>query len=405
MNGTPRANRYTIGLFGNRNAGKSSLINAITNQSLAVVSDIAGTTTDPVTKSMELLPIGPILLIDTPGLDDSGLIGKLRIEKTYESLRKCNLAIFVKDVNELFSEEEKDFLYELKNRKIPFICALNKCDNENAIEKANDICSQIKYECVNISSKSRLGIEKLKETIIKKSDYTSIEPSLMEGLVEKDDVFILVTPIDASAPKGRLILPQQQVIRAILDEGAIAIVTKETELNKTLNSLRKEPKMVITDSQAFKIVDEIVPKNIPLTSFSILFARQKGDLDELIKGVENIDCLKSGDKVLICEACTHHRQDDDIGTVKIPNWISRRTGKSIDFEWTSGAHFPKDIKKYALIIHCGGCMINRKEMLFRISEAEKNGVKITNYGMVIAYVNDIIGNNRGLGSIKLIDLN
>lgn len=402
MNGTPRANRYTIGLFGSRNAGKSSLINAITNQSLSVVSNIAGTTTDPVKKSMELLPIGPVLLIDTAGLDDVGDIGELRIEKTYEALRKCNLAIFVKDVEKDLTETEYNFIDELKERKIPFICAINKCDDEMKIQASEKIIEQIEGDCIKISSISNYGIDNLKNKIIEKSKNASVEKGLMDGLVDKEDIFVLVTPIDAAAPKGRLILPQQQVIRSILDAGAVAVVSKETDLQVTLQSLKKAPKMVITDSQAFKYVDKILDEDIPLTSFSILFARQKGDLDELVRGVKNIDALENGDKVLICEACTHHRQEDDIGSVKIPKWILERTEKSIDFEWTSGAHFPENIEKYSLIIHCGACMINRKEMLYRIKLAEKKGVKITNYGMVIAYVNNIIDNKRGLGSIDLM---
>lgn len=380
LNSTPMSNRYTIGIFGRRNVGKSSLINAITNQKIAVTSDIEGTTTDPVYKAMELLPIGPIVLVDTAGLDDVGELGKLRIEKTYEVLRKCDFAIVVTDQKGITSFE-KEFIFELKERKINSMLVFNKCDDEN-------IKAPI-YENIPVvyaSTKNKFGIEKIKNQIVASFAQPFEKKSLVDGLLSQGDVAVLVTPIDSSAPKGRLILPQQQTIRDILDVGATAFITKEDELKDVLSSLKKPPKIVITDSKVFKTVAKDVPQNIALTSFSILFARQKSDIAEMVRGVKFVEKLSDGDRVLIVEGCTHHRKDDDIGTVKIPNLINQMTGKKVKYEWASGAYYPKEIDEYDLIIHCGGCMLNDKEMQYRVSKARQKGVHITNYGVFLAYV-------------------
>lgn len=380
LNSTPMSNRYTIGIFGRRNVGKSSLINAITNQKIAVTSDIEGTTTDPVYKAMELLPIGPIVLVDTAGLDDVGELGKLRIEKTYEVLRKCDFAIVVTDQKGITSFE-KEFIFDLKERKINSMLVFNKCDDENIkAPMYEDI------PAVYASTKNNFGIEKIKNQIVASFAQPFEKKSLVDGLLSQGDVAVLVTPIDSSAPKGRLILPQQQTIRDILDVGATAFITKEDELKGVLSSLKKPPKIVITDSKVFKTVAKDVPQNIALTSFSILFARQKSDIAEMVRGVKFVEKLSDGDRVLIVEGCTHHRKDDDIGTVKIPNLINQMTGKKVKYEWASGAYYPKDIDEYDLIIHCGGCMLNDKEMQYRVSKARQKGVRITNYGVFLAYV-------------------
>lgn len=380
LNSTPMSNRYTIGIFGRRNVGKSSLINAITNQKIAVTSDVEGTTTDPVYKAMELLPVGPVVLIDTAGLDDVGELGKLRVEKTYEVLRKCDFAIVVTDQKGITSFE-KEFLAELKERKINFVLVVNKSDDKNAKIQIDD---DIPF--VYASAKNNFGIEEIKGMVIASTVQSDEKKSLVDGLLGQGDVAILVTPIDESAPKGRLILPQQQTIRDILDVGATAFLTQENELKNVLDSLKNPPKIVITDSKVFKTVSRDVPPHIPLTSFSILFARQKADIAEMVRGVKFVEKLSDGDKVLIVEGCTHHRKDDDIGTVKIPNLINKMTGKNIEYEWASGAHYPKDIDKYDLIIHCGGCMLNDKEMQYRVSKAKRKGLHITNYGVFLAYV-------------------
>lgn len=391
MNATPRANRFTIGLFGMRNAGKSSLINALTGQDIAVISDVAGTTTDPVYKSMELLPIGPVVFIDTAGLDDIGHLGKLRIEKTYEVLRKCNLAVVVIDVQVGITKQETEFIERLNRRKIPSICVLNKCDN---IVPDTDEIERIKQD-INIpiicaSARSGMGIDDVKKLIVENSNIEDVEPALVGDLISSGDMVVLVTPIDKAAPKGRLILPQQQTIRDIIECDAMAVVTKEHELKLTLERLVQTPAIVITDSQAFLKVSADVPEDIPMTSFSILFARQKGDLAQMVEGIKRIEQLVPGDKVLIVEGCTHHRQSDDIGKVKIPRWIRQIVGGNIQFEWMSGACYPKDVSGYAAIVHCGGCMLNRKEMQFRIEKAREQGVYTTNYGVLIAYVMGIL---------------
>jgi [FeFe] hydrogenase H-cluster maturation GTPase HydF len=395
MNSTPLSNRLTIGIFGRRNAGKSSMINAITGQNIAVTSDIAGTTTDPVFKTMELLPIGPVVFIDTAGLDDFGELGKLRTEKTYEVMRKCNLALVVIDSQAEITEFEEKLFDELNQRRIPSICVLNKCDKARPATKVyqNKILPD-SIPVVYASAITGEGIGEVKRQIIAKVKY-DMEPPLVSDLIRSDDMVVLVIPIDRSAPKGRLILPQQQVIRDILDCNANAVLTKENELKLTLERLNKPPAIVITDSQVFHKVSIDTPDCIPLTSFSILFARQKGNLAEMVRGVKRIERLIPNDRVLIVEGCTHHRQDDDIGTVKIPRWIRQIAGEDIQFEWASGVGYPKNLNKFSLIVHCGGCMLNRKEMQYRIAEAHKQGVAITNYGVLIAYVKGIL--KRALG--------
>ena len=391
MNQTPLANRYAIGLFGRRNAGKSSLINALAGQPVAVTSEIPGTTTDPVKKAMELLPIGPVVLIDTAGLDDEGDLGQKRIEKAYEELRRCNLALVVADAAQRVSSFEEDFLDQLKKRRIPAVLVLNKCDSAQPDGAAlSALSARLGVPVTAVSALTGQGIEKLKAQIIHSAQLEDAEPALVGDLIRSGDIVVLVTPIDKAAPKGRLILPQQQTIRDILEADAIAVVAKEHELKRALERLAAPPKLVITDSQAFLKVAADTPPEIPMTSFSILFARQKADLAQMVRGVKRIERLKPGDRVLIVEGCTHHRQSDDIGTVKIPRWIRQFAGGGVQFEWASGACFPKDVSPYSLIVHCGGCMLNRREMSFRVEEAARQGVSVTNYGVVIAYVLGIL---------------
>ncbi|WP_227016438.1 [FeFe] hydrogenase H-cluster maturation GTPase HydF [Sinanaerobacter chloroacetimidivorans] len=391
MNTTPMANRFTIGIFGRRNAGKSSLINALTGQSIAVTSQVPGTTTDPVYKAMELLPLGPVVFIDTAGFDDTGELGELRIEKTYEVLRKCNFAIVVGEFGRGTDPEALAFVKELTERQIPCIYVLNKCDQagsrETEIEKIKELA---KVPVICVSALKREGIDELKDQIARHNNPDDREPALIGDLMGSGEIAVLVTPIDKAAPKGRLILPQQQTIRDILEIDGIALVTKEHELKQTLDCLKADPAIVITDSQAFLKVSADTPPHVPLTSFSILFARQKSDLAEMVRGIKRIERLQPGEKVLIVEGCTHHRQADDIGKVKIPRWIRQIAGGEISFEWASGAGFPKDIKEYAVIVHCGGCMINRREMQYRVNKALKQGVPVTNYGILIAYVQGIL---------------
>lgn len=391
MNATPLANRFTIGLFGRRNAGKSSLINALTGQNIAVTSEVAGTTTDPVYKAMELLPVGPVVFIDTAGLDDTGELGKLRIEKAYEVLRKCNLAIVVADVESGITVFEIELIEQLQQRKIPCICVLNKCDRQAPDAKEFEKQKQlVRIPMVCASTLNGSGIDEVKKQIIAKSNCEDVEPALVGDLIHSGDIAVLVTPIDKSAPKGRLILPQQQMIRDIIESNAMAIITKEHELKLTLERLNTPPTIVITDSQAFHKVSADTPVEIPLTSFSILFARQKADLAEMVRGIKRIERLVAGDKVLVVEGCTHHPQSDDIGRVKIPRWIRQFAGGDIQFEWASGAFYPQNISEYAVIVHCGGCMLNRREMQYRMEKAREQGVYITNYGLLIAYVMGIL---------------
>ena len=379
LNDTPNSQRVNIGFFGCRNAGKSSLVNKITNQNLCVVSDFAGTTTDIVSKAMELLPLGAVLVVDTPGIDDDGKLGQKRVEKTKEALRRCDIAVLVTDCTRELNSFEKNLINEFENRKVPYLVVKNKCD----------LLSENISDGLFVSAKTGFGVEELKNRIatVVKTENSNL---LLEDIVEKGDIVVLVTPIDESAPKGRLILPQQQVVRNVLDCGGINVVVKEDELEHTLDVLKIQPKIVITDSQVFDFVANIVDESISLTSFSILMARKKGFLKTAVKGAVSIDNLKNGDTVLISEGCTHHRQCKDIGTVKLPKMLEKFTGKKLNFEFTSGNSFAENLDGVSLVIHCGGCMLNEKEMKYRREVAEKNGVAFTNYGTAIAYMNSIL---------------
>lgn len=391
LNSTPKSVRTHIGIFGKRNSGKSSLINALSNQDIAIVSDVKGTTTDPVFRPIEILPIGPCVLIDTAGIDDCGELGQLRIKKSLDVLDKTDIALLVSDVNSGILKEDLDLIKKFKAKNIPYLIVLNKSDTTNiSIRQLEEIKEKTSSNVVLSSASTNVGLDKIKEEIIKIIPKDKNESLLVSDLVEENDLVILVTPIDKSAPKGRLILPQQQVIRDCLDNNAIPIVTKENTLRETLNSISKKPKLVITDSQAFSEVDKETPKDIPLTSFSILFARQKGDLNELIDGANAINNLKDGDTILMAEGCTHHAQDDDIGRVKIPNMLKKKTGKNLNFEFSSGVSFTEDINKYSLVVHCGACMMNRKEMLSRIEKVKSHNVPIVNYGILIAFIKGIL---------------
>ena len=392
MNQTPTAERTHIGFFGKRNAGKSSVMNAVTGQDIAVVSDVKGTTTDPVYKSMELLPLGPVVMMDTPGIDDEGDLGNLRVKKSYQVLNKTDVAVLVIDGTAGASEEDRALLIRIREKKIPYVVVLNKKelappeaeqDTARFLELAED-------HMISVSAADGSGIHELKEMIGRIAETEEPEKYLVRDLLAPSDVAVLVVPIDSAAPKGRLILPQQQTIRDILEAGAISVVAKETELRDALGKLGTKPKMVITDSQAFAQVAKDTPDDILLTSFSILMARYKGNLEQAVRGVTALDALEDGDTVLISEGCTHHRQCDDIGTVKIPRWIREYTGKEIQIETTSGTEFPDDLTKYKLIVHCGGCMLNEREMKYRLSCAQDQGVPMTNYGILIAYVKGIL---------------
>lgn len=388
MQETPRANRLHIAIFGRRNAGKSSLINAITGQDIALVSEKAGTTTDPVYKAMEILPLGPCVLIDTAGIDDEGELGVLRIKKTREVLDKTDLAILVIDPSQGISAFELDLVNEFNKRNIPFLPVVNKIDQANP--PVAEIEKQINEKVHKVSAATGEGINELKEMIASKAPQDYQEPAIIGDILNPGDMCILVTPIDSAAPKGRLILPQVQTIRDILDHNAQALVVKETELAKALESLKNPPRIVVTDSQAFKEVAAIVDDSVPLTSFSILYARYKGDLKILLKGIERLKELKPGDKVLIAEACTHHRQQDDIGTVKIPRLLEKIIGGKPDLSWSSGTGYPENLSSFKLVIHCGACMLNRRQMLSRINKALEAGVPITNYGLFLAYASGIL---------------
>ena len=392
MNNTPMSERVHIGFFGKRNAGKSSVMNAVTGQDLAVVSDVKGTTTDPVYKSMELLPLGPVVMMDTPGIDDEGELGNLRVKKSYQVLNKTDAAVLVIDGTEGVSSEDKALMERIRKKEIPFVVAINKIElSDPAAEETVKTELALKEDQVAaVSAATGEGIFELKERIAAIAQTEESEKYLVRDLLNPSDIAVLVVPIDSAAPKGRLILPQQQTIRDILEAGAISVVVKETELKDALKKLGTKPKMVITDSQAFSQVSADTPENILLTSFSILFARYKGNLEQAVAGVTALDGLEDGDTVLISEGCTHHRQCDDIGTVKIPRWIREYTGKEIKIETTSGTEFPDDLTKYKLIIHCGGCMLNEREMKYRLSCAADQGVPMTNYGIMIAYVKGIL---------------
>jgi len=383
LNETVSAERVHIGFFGRRNVGKSSLVNAVTGQSLAVVSDVKGTTTDPVKKAMELLPIGPVMIIDTPGFDDEGELGALRVQKTKEILAKTDVAILVTDNGAALDAGESEFVKLLQEKNLPHIIVHNKSD---LLEKL----PQAKENEIWVSASGGLNINELKETIGKLAKNKQNDKKIVADLLEPGDMVILVTPIDESAPKGRLILPQQQTIRDILDAGCMTVVCQDNELGQALKALSKPPKMVITDSQAFGRVSKIVPTDIPLTSFSILFARYKGDLKTMVEGASMLSKLSDGDKLLIAEGCTHHRQCNDIGTVKMPGWIEKFSGAKPQYTFTSGGQFPEDLAQYKLVVHCGGCMLNEAEMKHRLALAGAAGVPVVNYGVAIAHMNGIL---------------
>lgn len=385
LNSTPSANRIHIGFFGRRNAGKSSVVNAVTGQELSVVSDVMGTTTDPVSKAMELLPMGPVLVIDTPGYDDEGALGELRVKKTKEILHKTDVAVLVVDSTVGLTPVDEELISLFKKKDISYITVYNKSD---LISVSDMIRLSREENAILVSATDKKNIDQLKEKIALMADKGP-EKHLVKDLVSKGDVVILVTPIDEAAPKGRLILPQQQTIRDLLEADAVSVVVKENEVEQTLELLNKKPRMIITDSQAFKVVVEQTPADIPLTSFSILMARYKGFLDSAVKGATAIDNLNDGDKILISEGCTHHRQCGDIGTVKLPNWIETFTGKKLQFEFTSGGTFPEELSEYKVVIHCGGCTLNERELKYRMKTAMEQGIPFTNYGTVIAQTQGI----------------
>lgn len=379
---TPSSERVQIGFFGCRNAGKSSLVNAVTNQEMAVVSPVKGTTTDPVTKAMELLPLGPVLIIDTPGIDDEGGLGAQRVKRTKQILNRIDCAVLVVDSVAGKTKADEELLNLFQEKQIPFLIAYNKSDLQKPVLSGENE--------VAVSALQKTGIEELKERIAALGKENQKERMLVRDLVKAEDLVVLVTPIDSSAPKGRLILPQQQTIRDLLEADAIPVVTKENTLKTTLESLAKKPAMVITDSQAFAQVSKDTPLDIPLTSFSILMARYKGFLEGAVQGVAAIETLQDGDKVLICEGCTHHRQCEDIGTVKIPRWLRQHTGKELKLVHTSGKDFPEDLSPYRLVIHCGGCMLNEREVAYRQKCAADADIPFTNYGIAIAYMTGIL---------------
>ena len=381
LNSTPSANRIHIGFFGRRNAGKSSLVNAVTGQELAIVSDVAGTTADPVYKAMELLPLGPVMIIDTAGIDDVGELGELRVKKSLRTLNKTDIAVLVVSAEEGITRYETELIALFEAKSIPYITVYNKTDIAAPQETAEN--------SISVSAKSGYNIHELKERIAHLVKQGGEKPLISDKL-SAGDMAVLVVPIDASAPKGRLILPQQQTIRDILEAGAMCCVCRDTELSETLASLSQKPKMVITDSQAFGRAAKDTPRDIPLTSFSIIMARYKGFLEQAVRGAAMLDRLCDGDKVLICEGCSHHRQCEDIGTVKIPAWLKEYTGKELQLSWTSGTQFPEELSEYALIIHCGGCMLTEREVSYRMKCAEDQGVPVTNYGTAIAMMKGIL---------------
>lgn len=383
LNDTPSANRIHIGFFGCRNAGKSSVVNAITGQELAVVSDVLGTTTDPVQKAMELLPLGPVMIIDTPGFDDVGELGEKRIQKTKQILNRTDIAVLVVDAKKGFTATDNQLLALIQEKELPYLIIYNKSDLLEKIPKEEE-------HSIYISALEKIGIQECKEKLAHQISTEDMTLQIVGDLLNPGDLAVLVIPIDSAAPKGRLILPQQQVIRDILEAGAAAVTVRNTELTRTLQKLEGKVRMVITDSQAFEEVAAIVPKEIPLTSFSILMARFKGYLETAVKGIQAVDSLKDGDRILISEGCTHHRQCEDIGTVKLPNWLLKYTGKDLKFEWSSGREFKEDLSPYAMVIHCGGCMLNEREVKYRMKCAVDQGIPFTNYGIAIAYMKGIL---------------
>ena len=383
LNAQPSGERVHIGFFGLRNAGKSSVVNRVTGQTLSIVSDVKGTTTDPVQKAMELLPIGPVVIIDTPGIDDEGTLGEERVRRALRVLEKTDIAVLVTDSTRGLQPVEQELIELFRKREIPFVIAHNKAD-------LTSVPAAMPENEIYVSAAADSNIRELKELIARAVKPTEPEKRLVADLLAPNDTVVLVVPIDSAAPKGRLILPQQQTIRDILEAGAISLVTREAELTRTLESLREPPRLVITDSQAFGIVDKLVPKNVQLTSFSILFARYKGNLRQAILGAAQLNSLQDGDTVLISEGCTHHRQCGDIGTEKLPNWIRRFTGKDVQFSFTAGNEFPEDVSKYALVVHCGGCMLNEREMQYRLRHSAERNVPMTNYGIAIAHMHGIL---------------
>ena len=383
LNSTPSSDRVHIGFFGMRNAGKSSVVNAVTGQDLAVVSDVRGTTTDPVSKAMELLPLGPVVIIDTPGMDDEGALGELRVKKARQILNKTDVAVLVVDGVVGMKGADRELLAIIRDKGIPYVIVYNKSD---LLEKTQQPDSQEIY----VSAVTKENIYELKEKIASLAATDEPEQRIVGDLLRPEDFVVLVIPVDKAAPKGRLILPQQQTIRDILESDAVSVVVKEDALKETLENLGKKPRLVITDSQVFQRVSQETSVDIPLTSFSILFARYKGNLTEAVKGATALDRLQDGDRVLVSEGCTHHRQCDDIGTVKIPRWIQEYTGKALEFTFTSGVEFPEDLTPYQLIVHCGGCMLNEREMKYRIKCAQDQKIPITNYGILIAHIRGIL---------------
>ena len=383
LNAQPSGERVHIGFFGLRNAGKSSVVNRVTGQTLSIVSDVKGTTTDPVQKAMELLHIGPVVIIDTPGIDDEGTLGEERVRRALRVLEKTDIAVLVTDSTRGLQPAEQELIELFRKRELPFVIAHNKAD-------LTSVPASVPENEIYVSAAADSNIRELKELIARAVKPTAPEKHLVADLLAPNDTVVLVVPIDSAAPKGRLILPQQQTIRDILEAGAISLFTRETELTRTLESLREPPRLVITDSQAFGIVDKLVPKNVRLTSFSILFARYKGNLRQAILGAAQLNSLQDGDTVLISEGCTHHRQCGDIGTEKLPNWIRRFTGKDVQFSFTAGNEFPEDVSKYALVVHCGGCMLNEREMQYRLRHSAERNVPMTNYGIAIAHMHGIL---------------
>ncbi|MBQ4348163.1 MAG: [Clostridia bacterium] len=383
LNTVPSGERPHIGFFGMRNAGKSSLVNAVTGQRLSLVSSVKGTTTDPVKKAMELLPLGPVVIIDTPGLDDEGALGEMRVERARQILATTDIAILVVDAQKGMSPQDNELKELFISRKLPYIIAFNKADLLGSVP-------QSKADEIYVSAEKGSGIKELKEKMAALMSDRKSEKKILADLVARDDRVILVTPIDESAPKGRLILPQQQTIRELLEIGAVTLIVQVSELKGAIDSLKEPPKLVITDSQAFESVAKIVPEGIMLTSFSILFARYKGDLPCLVNGANKLRHLKDGDKVLISEGCTHHRQCKDIGTVKLPGWIEKYSGKKLSFTFTSGGEFPADTGDFALVVHCGGCMLTENEMKNRMEKCRLSGTPITNYGTAIAEMHGIL---------------
>ncbi|BBF42201.1 [FeFe]-hydrogenase maturation GTPase HydF [Lachnospiraceae bacterium KM106-2] len=388
LNSTPSSERVHIGFFGMRNAGKSSVVNAILGQQMAIVSDVKGTTTDPVYKAMELLPLGPVVIIDTPGIDDEGELGALRIKKSRQVMNKSDGAVLIVDSLVGLSAEDQELITLFQKKQLPYLVVWNKSD-ETSVD-FSQIPEVPSDKMIKVSAKTGDQITELKNRIAAMIPKEKPKFPIVSDLIQPMDFVVLVVPIDSAAPKGRLILPQQQTIRDVLDSNAVSIVVKETELEQTLASLGRKPKLVITDSQAFGKVSKITPDDILLTSFSILFARYKGNLSLAVEGAKALDSIEDGDTILISEGCTHHRQCDDIGTVKMPRWIKEYTGKEVNFEFTSGTEYPEDLSKYKMVVHCGGCMLNEREMKSRLAYSKDEGIPITNYGILIAYMKGIL---------------